>query len=321
MIAVVFVGLVGCSSGAPKKEKEVTIMLDWYPNAVHSFIYAAIDKGYFKEEGVKVNVKYPSNPTDPLTLAAANQVTLGIYYQPDVIMARANEGIPVKSVGAIVQSPLNNVVSLKEAGIHSPKDLEGKTVGYNGTPLSEQYLKTMVTKAGGNPDKVKMVDVGFDLVSALVTKKTDAVIGAYINHEVPLLRHQGYTPEYFSPEQYGVPNYYELVFVTSDQTLNKDRDAIEAFLRGAKKGYEFTKKSPDEALQILLNHQEKENSPLVPEVEKESMKVLLPKMESSNQPFLSQTEASWTEQSKWLHEQGITKSIVPANELFENVIK
>ena len=116
-------------------------MLDWYPNAVHSFIYAAIEKGYFKEEGVKVNIKFPSNPTDPLTLAAAGKVTVGLYYQPDVVMARANEKIPVKSIGAVVRSPLNHVVSLKSAGIQSPKDLEGKTVGYSGTPLSEMYLK------------------------------------------------------------------------------------------------------------------------------------------------------------------------------------
>lgn len=78
-------------------------MLDWYPNAVHSFIYAAIEKGYFKEEGVKVNIKF-SNPTDPLTLAAAGKVTVGLYYQPDVVMAKANEQIPVKSIGAVVRS-------------------------------------------------------------------------------------------------------------------------------------------------------------------------------------------------------------------------
>ena len=57
-----------------------------------------IEKGYFKEEGVKVNIKFPSNPIDPLTLAAKRKVTVGLYYQPDVVMARANEQIPVKSI-------------------------------------------------------------------------------------------------------------------------------------------------------------------------------------------------------------------------------
>lgn len=317
--------IAGCSkdssSEKKKEEKEVTVMLDWYPNAVHSFIYAAIEKGYFEEEGIKVNVKFPSNPTDPLTLAAAGKVTVGLYYQPDVVIARANEQIPVKSIGAVVRSPLNHVVSLKSAGIQSPKDLEGKTVGYSGTPLSEQYLKTMVKEDGGNPDLVKVVDVGFDLVPALITNKVDAVTGAYINHEVPVMRHQGYEPAYFNPADYGVPNYHELVFVTGDKTLKEDKETLQAFLRGAQKGFDFMKENPDEALDILLEHQEKESFPLIPEVEKESMKILLEKMETENEPFLSDSKESWENQEKWLKEKGMIKESVPAEELFENILE
>jgi putative hydroxymethylpyrimidine transport system substrate-binding protein len=324
LLSILVFVFAGCSAGVTKKplnEKEVTLMLDWYPNAVHSFIYAAIEKGYFKEEGIKVNVKFPSNPTDPLTLAAAGKITVGLYYQPDVVMARANEGIPIKSIGAVVRSPLNHIVSLKEAGINSPKDLSGKTVGYSGTPLSEEYLKTMIKEDGGDPDKVKLIDVGFDLVSSLITKKVDAVTGAYINHEVPVLREKGYEPAYFSPADYGVPNYYELVFVASDKTIKEDKKTLQAFLRGAKKGYEYMKNNPDEALDILLANQEKENFPLIREVEKQSMDILLGKMEEANAPFLSQTKQSWEEQSKWLKEKGMTKKTVSANELFENIIE
>ena len=93
--------------------KEVSIMLDWYPNAVHSYLYVAEEKGYFEEEGVKVDIQFPANPTDPLNLAAAGKITLGLYYQPDVIMARANENLPVKSVASIVRTPLNHMVFLR----------------------------------------------------------------------------------------------------------------------------------------------------------------------------------------------------------------
>ncbi|CAM4198326.1 ABC transporter substrate-binding protein [Bacillus manliponensis] len=316
--------IAGCSSNTAteKKEmKEVTVMLDWYPNAVHSFIYAAIEKGYFEEEGVKVNIKFPSNPTDPLTLAAAGKVTVGLYYQPDVVIAKAKEQIPVKSIGAVVRSPLNHIISLKSAGIQSPKDLEGKTVGYSGTLLSEEYLKTMVKEDGGNPDKVKVMDVGFDLVPALITEKVDAVTGAYINHEVPVMRHEGHDPAYFNPADYGVPNYHELVFVTGEKTLKKDKETLQAFLRGAKKGFNFMKENPDEALDILLENQEKENFPLIPEVEKESMDILLEKMETEDEPFLSDSKESWETQTKWLKEKGMIEETVPADTLFENIIK
>ena len=61
-----------------KDLKEVSIMLDWYPNAVHSYLYVAQEKGYFEEEGVAVNIQFPAGPTDPLTLAAAGKVTLRV---------------------------------------------------------------------------------------------------------------------------------------------------------------------------------------------------------------------------------------------------
>ncbi|MFB9761023.1 MULTISPECIES: ABC transporter substrate-binding protein [Bacillaceae] len=329
LVAALFVtAMAGCSKGTEnaektgkKETKEVTLMLDWYPNAVHSFIYAAIEKGYFKEEGINVKVQFPSNPTDPLTLAAAGKVTVGLYYQPDVIIAKANEGIPVKSIGAVVRSPLNRVVSLKDSGIASPKDLEGKTVGFPGTELSKEYVKSMVKADGGDPNKVNIVDVGFDLVPALITKKTDAVTGAYINHEVPVLRDKGYEPAYFNPADYGVPNYYELVFVAGEKTIKTDKATLQAFLRGAQKGYEFMKKNPDEALNILLKHEEKASSPLIPAVEKESMGILLDKMEAKDEPFLSQTSKSWEEQSKWLKEKGMAQKEVAPEELYENLLK
>ena len=123
-----------------KELKEVSIMLDWYPNAVHSYLYVAEEKGYFAEEGVKVDIQFPANPTDPLTLAAAGKITLGLYYQPEVIAARANEKLPVKTVASIVRSPLNHVLVPEDSAVQSPKDLEGKKVGYPGTPLNEAIL-------------------------------------------------------------------------------------------------------------------------------------------------------------------------------------
>ncbi|WP_338453111.1 ABC transporter substrate-binding protein [Niallia oryzisoli] len=302
-----------------KKLKEVSIMLDWYPNAVHSYLYVAQEKGYFEEEGIKVDIQFPANPTDPLNLAAAGKVTLGLYYQPDVIIARANENVPVKSIASIVRSPLNHVVFAEDSSIQSPKDLEGKKVGYPGIPLNEAMLKTMVTKDGGDINKVDMVDVGFELNSSLVSENVDAVIGAYINHEVPLLNQNGFKTRTFNPTEYGVPAYNEIVLVTSDETLEKDKDAIQAFWRAAKKGYEFMKENPDDALKILLDNQDEANFPLDEAIEKESLQVLLPKMEEEGSAFGSQDEQSWEETANWLKETGLIKSVPKASDMMMNI--
>lgn len=320
-LCLVFTGCANKEAAVDTSNKleEVDLVLDWYPNAIHSFIYAAIENGYFKDEGLKVNIKYPSNATDPLTLPAAGKATIGIYYQPDIVMARTNEKVPIKSIGAIVHTPLNVIISLKEKNINTPKDLSGKTIGFSGNPLNTEYVKTMVKADGGDPNSIKIVDVGFELLSSMITKKVDATTGGLINHEVPVLQHEGHTVNYFDPSKYGVPNYYEEVFVASDKTLKEKPETLKKFMRAAKKGYEFTKNNPDKSLKILLNNQQKDNFPLIEEVEKQSINILLPKMESKDEPFLYQDKNVWQNNIDWLYKQGLVKEKIKAEDCFVNL--
>lgn len=306
------------SGGGSEEMQDVSLMLDWYPNAVHSFLYVAEEKGYFKEEGINLDIQFPANATDPIGMAASDQVTMAITYQPDVIVARTEQNVGVKSVGTIVREPLNRVVSLAESNIKSPKDLEGKTVGYTGIPLNESIVKTMVEEDGGDPSKVELVDVGFELNSTLISKRADAVVGAYINHEVPLLEFEGYQTANFDLTEYGVPSFYELIAVTSDKTWEEKPELIQAFWRAAEKGFEDMKADPDEALDILMAHQETENFPLEEEVEKESMAILLPLMEGE-QGFGYQEEEPWQETADWMKETGLIQNDPVIDDLYVNM--
>jgi putative hydroxymethylpyrimidine transport system substrate-binding protein len=154
--------LIALSACNKDETDKVSIMLDWYPNAVHSFLYVAEEKGYFEEEGIELDIQFPANPTDPINLAAAGKVTMAITYQPDVIIAKTEQDIAVKSVGVLVRSPLNHLGFLEESGIKSPKDLEGKTIGYTGIPLNEAMVETMMKTDGADFNSVTMVDVGFE---------------------------------------------------------------------------------------------------------------------------------------------------------------
>ncbi|MDQ0256978.1 putative hydroxymethylpyrimidine transport system substrate-binding protein [Evansella vedderi] len=322
---VVLIALVACgdqessAGGASEELTEIDIMLDWYPNAVHSYLYAALENGYFEEEGLKVNIQFPANPTDPINLAASGQITLGITYQPDVITARANQDVPIKSIGVIVRSPLNHTIFLEDSPLRRPKDLEGKTIGYPGTPVNQALIKTMVETDGGNPEKVQLIDVGFELGSSLVTGRVDAVTGAYINHEVPVLKHEGYKTRHFNPVEYGVPSFYQLLFVTSDETWETQSDIIRAFWRGATKGYDFMVANPDEALDILLRNQDAANFPLIEEVEKQSLEILFPKMESTD-GFGSQDVNGWQETIDWMKKFGIIDVEPSLEDIFVNIV-
>lgn len=303
---------------ANKNVQEVDLVLDWYPNAVHSFIYDAIEKGYYEKEGLKVNIKFPTNASDPLSLVGAGKATFGIYYPHQLINAIANENVPVKSVGAILQSELNVVISKKDKNITRPRDLVNKTVGYLGDPLSEAIIKEMIKNDKGNPDKMKLVDVGFDIISSMVTNKVNATTGGMVNHEVPVMENKGIPVNYFYPSDYGIPNSYELVFVANNKTINENPELIKKFLRASKRGFEDMKNNPDESLDLLLKNQEKDNFPLTKSVEEQSIKILLPKMQTKDAKFLSQNKEVWQKNIDWLYSKDFIKNKISVNDVFIN---
>ncbi len=299
--------------------KELDVILDWYPNALHAFLYVAIEKGYFEEEGLKVNIQFPSNSNDAISLVAAGQADIGLYYQQDVIQTRARQNIPVKSIGAVVQEPLNIFLSLKEKNIESPADLVGKTVGYAGTELTEALIRSVMEYVGADYSDVKMIDVGFDLMSSMTTGNVDATIGCFLNHEVPQMEEEGFEVNWFNLDDYGVPTYYEGVFLANDKAIENDTETLKAFLRACDRGFDDMKTNPDEALKILLENQNTENFPLSESVEKKSMELLIPMMENEHAEFLTQSDTYWLENIKWMLDQGLIDETVDLDQVRVNL--
>lgn len=324
--------LTGCASGtgnasvdsgknadSGKELRELDVVLDWYPNALHAFLYTAIDKGYYEEEGLKVNIRFPSNANDAISLVAAGQADIGLYYQQDVIQARADQNVPVKSIGAVVQGPLNIVLSLAEKDITSPEDLVGKKIGYAGTELSEALIRSIMANVGADYSDVTMIDVGFDLMSSMTTGNVDATIGCLVNHEVPQMEEEGFAVNWFDLDEYGVPTYYEGIFLASDKAIENDSDTLKAFLRASAKGFADMKEDPEAALKTLLDNQNEENFPLSETVERKSMEVLLPMMETADASFLSQSDECWQENIDWMLEQGLIGQTVSLDDVRVNL--
>lgn len=299
-----------------KELQKVSLMLDWYPNAVHSFLFVAQEKGYFKEQGLDVEIQMPADTNDPLRLVAAGQIDMAISYQPQVLTARG-EDIPVQSFAALVRHPLNQLMVPADGSIQSPKDLANKTIGYPSIPLDEAFIDTMVEADGGEPGKVKMVDIGWDLIPALATKKTDAIIGGYINHEKLLLEKEGHSIRTLNPADYGVPDYYELVMVGSEIGLKDKPEVFKKFMTAATKAQEFVQDNPKEGLEILLKQEDK-SSPLDKEIETKSLEILLPLMDAGENPFGYQEPETWAKVAQWLEEKQIIKTKLNPEEAYTN---
>ena len=125
--------------GKSQDLKEINVVLDWYPNAIHTFIYTAIERGYYAEEGLDVKVRFPANANDALSLVAAGKAEIGMYYQQDVIQAVANQGTKIEIHRCDRAVPLSVVLSLKDKNITGP----GKS-GWK-----DRWLRRNSTQRGG----------------------------------------------------------------------------------------------------------------------------------------------------------------------------
>ena len=276
LLTVLLVALAGCggtsgntqSSGGPDK---VTLTLDWYPNADHAGIYAAQAEGFFEDEGLDVEIQQPSDPAAVLQLVAAGQSDFGISYENEMTNAAARD-VPVKSVMAIVQEPLNSIISLKESGIEEPKDLVGKKVGYAGQSFGSAVLDTVLRKAGEDPSSVEKVNVGLDLRPALISKQVDAVVDAYWNIEAVELAQEGYETNVIRLPEVGVPNYNELVVATSDSYSQENPDIVRRFVKALVEGHQYAVENPEAARDALLAA----NEELDPEVAQKTVALTVP---------------------------------------------
>jgi putative hydroxymethylpyrimidine transport system substrate-binding protein len=175
----------------------------------------------------------------------------------------------------------------------------------------------MVEADGGNAANVEMVDVGWDLIPAIATKKTDALIGAYINHEKLLLEKEGHPMRTINPAEFGVPDYYELVLVASEKGLKEKPDVFKKFLEAAAKGQKFVQENPEEGLSILLNHEDK-TSPLEKDIETKSLEILLPLMDAGDNQISYQDKETWEKITQWLHENKVIQKEINPEEAFIN---
>jgi putative hydroxymethylpyrimidine transport system substrate-binding protein len=292
--------LAGCGEKEdvlePRGSKHVELMLDYFPNADHAGIYAAQAGGDFEQAGLDVAIRQPPDPAAPIKQVAAGRVDLAISYEPEVLRAR-DQGLPVVSVAAIVQKPLTSIISLPEAKIREPADLEGKTVGTAGIDYQSAYLRTILLEAGVLPDTVKERNVGFGLTPALLTGKVDAVLGAFWNYEGTELRLKDKRPRIIRMDEAGVPSYNELVLVANKRSLGGDADKIRAFIGALSRGTRDLRENPDKAIEGLLDA----NPDLDPELQRAVVEVTLPLFfPPRGRPFGWQDPAQWDAFAAWM---------------------
>ena len=306
--ALLAAGAAGCGGGGaePGAPDGATLVLDFTPNAVHSGIYAAGERGFYRDAGVDLTIREPGESTDAPKLLEAGRADFAILDIHDLGIARES-GLDIVGVMPIVQRPLAAVIARGDGPVHRPRDLEGNMVGVTGLPSDEAVVDSEVRADGGDPAGVERVTIGFNAVSSLAAGKVDAATGFW-NAEGVALRRLGVPVRLFKVDEYGAPPYPELVLVASRETIEDDPELLDAVVEATTRGYGFAAAHPDAALGDLV-----EAVPTLDRAEQSAqMRALLPDLHPS--PFDEAILRRW---ARWDLEHGLLERPLDVESAFE----
>lgn len=259
--------------GASARAEEVSFTTDFGFNGRHSYFYVALEKGYYKAEGLDVKILRGQGSADAIKKVAAGTAQIGFADAGSLVLARANDAIPVKLVSIVYASPPHAIFALAESGIKTPKDLEGRTIADSAFSAMPVIFNAYAQAAGIDRTKVKWIAAeSSSLPSLLATGRVDA-IGQFTVGE-PLLAAAA-APKTLVRLAYkdaGL-DYYGNGLVATEQTIREKPDMVKGFVRATLKGMRDAFSNPTEA-GVILNKYHKQISPEVATGETELVREL-----------------------------------------------
>ncbi len=222
---------------------------------------------------------------------------MAISYEPELLLAR-DQGLKLVSVGALVQRALTSIIALPGKHVSKVADLAGKTVGTAGIPYQAAELRTVLQNAGVNPATVKEVNVGFNLVPAMLSGKVAATLGGFWNYEAIQLQQMHKRPLTIPVDQAGVPSSYELVLVVREDEARTRGQDLRAFLQALTRGETEVRADPAAAAALVV----KANPSLEKKLQLASIEQTLPAaLPGGGKPFGWQSSAAWASFGSWMY--------------------
>jgi len=255
LIVICFLLVATGCGGKKKNSASIRVVLDWTPNTNHTGLYVALEKGWFAEESLTVEINQP--PEDgALPLVGSGGAEFGVDFQESMGPAIAKDGdaLPVTAVAAIISHNTSGIMSLAKSGINGPRDLANKRFASWETPLVTAIIKEIVENDGGKFEDVIMIpNYATDALSALQTD-IDA-IWIYYAWDGIAAEVNGLDVNYIdlgkTDSRY---DFYTPVIAANTNWLKDNPETAKKFLRAVSRGYNFASENPSEAGEILLKH-------------------------------------------------------------------
>lgn len=251
--------LSGCSSNKKSEDKKsneekVTMVLDWTPNTNHTGLFVALENGYYKEQGLDVDIIQPPEG-GAATLVATQKADFGISYQEEVTFAKTSDDpLPIKAVATVIQHNTSGFAAPKDKNIKSPKDFEGKVYGGWGSPAEDAILDAVMKKEGKDFKNLKVVNIGDDDFFTATSKNIDFawIFEGWTGIEA---NQRGVELDYIPIGEVDKRlDYYTPLIISNEKLLKEKPEVAKKFLEATKKGYEYAIENPKEAAKILIKH-------------------------------------------------------------------
>lgn len=296
-------------------QQDIDLLLDYFPNADHAGIYAAIGNGDFARAGLNVTPRTPADPSTPLKLLAAGKADLVISYEPELLLAR-DKGQNLQAIGALVQKPLTSVISIGKDAVKEPADLRNTRVGTAGIPYQSAYLQTILREANVPASSVKEINVGFNLTPAMLSGRVDATLGSFWNYEGVELERRGRNPTILRMEDLGVPTYNELIVVARAETVRNEGPMLRRFMQALSEGHLALKQDPAQGVDPLLEDNPDLKRGLQTAVVEATLPVFFP--EDDARPFGYMDPKEWQTYTTWMADEGLIDSVDAGSRAFTN---
>jgi len=236
-----------CNNSPPQHTR---VLLDWWPNPVHLPLYVGIKRGFFAQQGLDLEILKCSEPPQTLMMLMAGRAEIVLSSTPNVLRA-SDRGTELYVAGVLIDRPLRSFVFLRSSGIRSPQDFHLRTLGGNPEGVLTAYVKHFMETQQIRFSQIRKLS--WDTPSALMSGSVDIVAGAYWNIEPEQLRAVGVDTAYFRIEDFGVPLYDEMIFVSKCQWAQLNPERMQAFRNGLQQSIEWCKENPDEAFSIYCS--------------------------------------------------------------------
>jgi ABC-type nitrate/sulfonate/bicarbonate transport system substrate-binding protein len=238
------------TQGTPIRLTHMTLALDWTPNTNHTGIYVALAKGWYRDQGIDLQLLPYSSSINPDTLVSTGKADVGIS-STESIVADYAVGQPVVSIAAILQHNTSALVARADSGITSPRDLDGKTYGGFGAPYETAVVSAIIKHDGGKGN-FKNVTLNIDPIQALQSKQVDFV-WIFQGWEGIQAQREGLKLNEFYITDNGIPDYYTPTIIAGPSEIQQKSDLLKRFMAATARGYEFARTNAKESAQILLD--------------------------------------------------------------------